>query len=61
MKKKVCKNCRLFVDGDECPLCKANQFSQSWQGRIAVVNVSKSEIAKKMGIAADGEYAIKLR
>ncbi len=61
VRKKVCKKCKVFVDGSECPLCKGNQFSTNWQGRINVTNANKSDIAKKMNINADGEYAIKCR
>lgn len=61
MKKKVCKKCKLFVEGDICPICKGNQFTTTWQGRINILDVSKSIIAKKLGITAKGEYAIKVR
>jgi RNA polymerase subunit RPABC4/transcription elongation factor Spt4 len=61
MKKKVCKNCKLFVDGDECPICKGKQFSQNWQGRLSVLDAEKSEIGKKIGSGIKGEYAIKVR
>jgi len=49
MKKKVCKRCRIFVDGPECPACKTAAFSTNWQGRITILDVNKSEIAKKIG------------
>ena len=61
MKKKVCKQCKLFVEGDTCPVCKGNDFSTNWQGRIYVVDPNKSEIAKKIGITVKGEYALKVR
>ena len=61
MKKKVCRNCKLFVDGDTCPICKGNQFSNNWQGRIYILNPNKSEIGKKIGINIKGEYAIKVK
>lgn len=61
MKKKVCKTCKIFVEGNECPVCKNNQFSTNWQGRINIIDASKSEIAKKVGIEIKGEYAIKCR
>ena len=60
MKKKICKNCKLFVEGSECPLCKGNQFVSNFKGRIDVVDVEKSEIAKKMNLKTKGEYAIKI-
>lgn len=61
MAKKVCKNCRLFVDGNECPLCKGNKFSTSWQGRINIIDANKSEIAKKIDVKSKGEYVLKVR
>ena len=61
MARKVCKKCLLFVQGGECPHCKGNQFSTNWQGRIAIVDANKSEIAKKMEIDIKGEYALKAR
>ena len=61
MKKKVCKKCKIFVDGNACPLCKGNQFSINWQGRIYILDSSKSAIAEKINMQAKGEYAIKVR
>jgi RNA polymerase subunit RPABC4/transcription elongation factor Spt4 len=61
MKKKICKNCKLFVEGAECPLCKGKQFVSNWKGRIAVVDFSRSRIAEKIGMKANGEYAIKAK
>lgn len=60
-KKKVCKKCKLFVEGGECPICKGNQFSTNWQGRIYIADPNKSDIAKKIGITVKGEYAIKVK
>ncbi len=61
MKKKVCKKCKLFVEGNECPVCKGNQFSTNWQGRLAILDANKSVIANKLGVNIKGEYAIKVR
>ena len=51
----------MFVKGNECPNCHGNKFSESWQGRIFVLDANKSEIAKNMNIAVKGEYAIKVK
>lgn len=59
--KKVCKKCRIFVEGSECPICKNSNFTETWKGRISILDVAKSEIAKKVGIEVKGEYAIKVR
>lgn len=60
-KKKCCKRCKMFVEGNECPACKDNKFSTNWQGRIFIADASKSEIAKNIGITVKGEYALKCR
>jgi RNA polymerase subunit RPABC4/transcription elongation factor Spt4 len=59
--KKVCKKCKLMVEGHECPICKGNQFSTNWQGRIYIIDAKKSSIAQKLEIPIKGEYAIKVR
>ena len=60
-KKQACKNCKIFVDGEVCPLCKSTNLSPNWQGRIAFVDTEKSFIAHKMGVEQKGEYALKVR
>ena len=60
-KKKACKKCRLFVEGDTCPSCGSNSFSNTWQGRIYIKDVSQSMIANKISITLKGEYAIKVK
>ncbi len=61
MARKVCKKCKIFVEKNVCPICHGNQFSNSWKGRIAVINSENSEIAKHIGIKVKREYAIKVR
>jgi DNA-directed RNA polymerase subunit E" len=61
MKKKVCKTCKVFVDGTVCPICKGNRFSVNWQGRLNILDANKSTIAQKIEIKVKGEYAIKAR
>lgn len=59
--RKVCKKCKIFVNGNECPICKGNNFSENWKGRIVILDAERSEIAKKLGITSKGEYTIKVR
>ena len=60
-KTKVCKKCKLFVEGEQCPVCKGNAFTNNWQGRIYFLDVARSKVAKEMGVEAKGEHAIKIR
>jgi len=60
-KKKVCKNCKAFVTGANCDVCKGNSFSENWKGRIYIFNSEKSNIAEKIGVKKNAEYAIKVK
>ncbi len=57
---KACKHCAFITDDDKCPLCGA-VTSRDWQGYIVIVDHTKSEIAKKMGIHANGKFALRVR
>lgn len=59
--KKVCKKCKLFVEGAACPVCNGASFSDNWKGKLNILDADKSEIAQKIGIKQKGEYAIKVR
>ncbi|MFH0752680.1 MAG: transcription elongation factor subunit Spt4 [archaeon] len=61
MSKKVCRNCRIFVEGDKCPICQNSNFTDTWKGRLNIIDANKSLIAQNIGIKVKGEYAIKVR
>ena len=60
-KEKVCKTCKLFVEGNVCPICKGNQFTTVYQGKLNILDANKSFIANQIGIKEKGRYAIKIR
>lgn len=61
MQKQVCKKCKMFVTGETCPCCGGSSFTQTFQGKVAIVDPEKSYIAKQLGIAVKGDYALKIR
>lgn len=61
MARKVCRKCKLFVEKDVCPICKGNQFSDNWKGRMYILDAEKSEVAKNVGLNVKGEYAVKVK
>jgi len=62
MAEQACKDCkRLVEDEDECPVCKSNQLSGSWNGLVVIYDPEDSEIAEKMGINTPGRYAIRVK
>ena len=57
---KACKQCSFISEDDVCPRC-GGQTSKERQGFLSVIDFEKSEIAKRMGISANGKYALKVR
>ena len=60
-KDKVFIKCKRFVEGDVCPVCKSNKFSDVHKGQLNILDANKSSIAQKMEIKEKGRYAIKVR
>lgn len=60
-KPKACKNCKMIVEGDTCPICKGNQLVENWKGKIIILDPEKSEIAKKLNIKQKGSFALKTK
>lgn len=58
MASRACKQCKRILAGKMCPVCKI-EGSRSYQGVIVVFDTN-SELAKKMGITAPGQYALKV-
>ena len=61
MTEKACKNCRYISSGPVCPNCKSTNLSEDWSGLVVIVDASASDVAKRMGIAAPGRYALRVR
>lgn len=61
-KEKACKICKtIYEDGDKCPNCESKESTDSFKGRIVVLDAEKSEIASKINIKSNGNFAIKTR
>ncbi|MEK6886193.1 MAG: transcription elongation factor subunit Spt4 [Nanoarchaeota archaeon] len=59
-KAKACKKCRfIFEDGERCPKCGSNSFTENWKGKIEIINPEQSEIGKQLKLADKGIYTIK--
>ena len=61
MKQKACKICNTIYEGDKCPKCESKESTESFKGRLVVLDSNKSEIAKKLNIKEKGNFAIKTR
>jgi RNA polymerase subunit RPABC4/transcription elongation factor Spt4 len=60
-KEKACLNCKTIYFGDKCPSCDATPATETFKGRLHVFNAEKSELANRLKIKKEGEFAIKLK
>ncbi len=60
-KQKACKICKTIYEGEKCPRCESKESTDSFKGRIIVLQPEKSEIAQKLKIKEKGTFAIKVR
>ncbi len=51
----------MVTEADSCPACRGTNLSKDWLGFVHVIDASRSIIAKKMNIDANGRYALKVR
>lgn len=61
MKQKACKICNKIHEEEKCPRCESKESTESFKGRIVVLNPEKSEIAQKLKLKEKGNFAIKTR
>ena len=61
-KTKACKICnKIFETGEKCPKCDSKESTESFKGRIVILDPEKSEIAQKINLKDKGNFAIKTR
>ncbi|MCK9595948.1 hypothetical protein M0R19_02065 [Candidatus Pacearchaeota archaeon] len=61
MKPRACKFCNTIFEEEKCPKCSSKESTESFKGRIIVINPEKSEIAQKLNLKDKGNFAIKTR
>ena len=62
VKAKACKVCNTIVEsGDKWTKCGAKELTESFKGRIIILNPAKSEFSEKLNLKDKGNYAIKTR
>ena len=59
---KACRRCGTLVslDAKVCPNCGSNEFTDNWEGMIAIFDPETSILAKKLNIDKPGLYAIRV-
>ncbi|MSS74218.1 DNA-directed RNA polymerase subunit E'' [Candidatus Pacearchaeota archaeon] len=60
-KEKACKHCKMIFEGTSCPNCQGTEGTDSFKGKITVIDSENSELAKHTGIKSKGIFALRLR
>ena len=56
---KACKNCMELTEENTCNVCN-EPTSKEWQGYIVIIDHTRSEIARRLGIARNGKFALRV-
>ena len=59
-KEKACKNCKRIYDEDKCPVCDKKEVSDTFKGKVEIVNPERSIIGKELKVNKKGIYAIRV-
>ena len=60
-KTKDCRKCNRVYEGEKCPGCGSEESTDSFKGRIVILNPEKSEIAGKIKLKEKGNFALRTR
>ena len=60
-KSKACRLCSRIFEGEKCPACGPKESTESFKGRVVILNPEKSEIANKLNIKVKVNFAVKTR
>lgn len=58
-KMKACRKCRFLHEEEKCPKCGSTSYTESWKGRIEILDSENSEIARQLKLPDKGTYTIK--
>lgn len=50
----------MIYEGDKCPNCGSQEYTDSSKGRVIILGPENSEIAQNLKVKGKGSYAIKL-
>ena len=49
MKKKYCKDCKILVKENTCPVCSKSGFTENFQGRLFVTDAKGNLVKDRYG------------
>ncbi len=60
MKELACRKCKTLTTEKACPNDGSTELSNEWSGLIIIIDPVKSQVARTLGIAKPGRYALKV-
>ena len=57
--EKACKHCNMIYEGDKCPGCGCQEYTEEIKGKLIIIDPENSEIAKNIKISQKGTYSIR--
>ncbi len=60
MKELACRKCKTLTTEKACPNDGSTELSNDWSGLIIIIDPVKSQVARTLGIAKPGRYALKV-
>ncbi len=57
---QACRICHTLAEVKPCPVC-GGDMSREWQGYVYILDPSRSDIAREMGVTSAGRYALRVR
>ena len=61
MSLRACRTCKTITAESVCPNCKGTELSEDYTGLLIVIDAEESQLAKKLKIEKEGQYALKIR
>ena len=61
MSPRACRTCKIITEENMCPICRSTDLSDDFSGLLIILEPENSQLAKKMEIEKEGQYALRIR
>ncbi len=58
---RACRLCKVITEEMACPICKGTDLSDDYSGLLIILDPEGSQLAEKMEIEKEGQYALRIR
>ena len=58
---RACRTCKIITEENACPICRSTDLSDDFSGLLVVLDPEGSQLAQKIDIKQEGQYALRIR